>query len=87
MELAPTGVAFVVDDTGWACIDVTGSVRLRPFVFDNGPDYPSEALFRYVDGARIGFADDACRPKSRRASSCLREPVIQPRTPKRLPLA
>jgi hypothetical protein len=63
MEFARTGVAFVVDDQGWACIDATGSVRLRPFVFDNGPDYPSEGLFRYVDGARIGFADDACRPK------------------------
>lgn len=62
MEFAPTGVAFVVDDEGWACIDVTGSVRLRPFVFDNGPDYPSEGVFRYVEGDRMGFADDACRP-------------------------
>ena len=62
MEFAPTGVAFVVDDNGWACIDATGSVRLRPFVFDNGPDYPSEGVFRYVDGDRMGFSDDACRP-------------------------
>jgi WG repeat protein len=62
MEFAPSGVAFVVDEQGWACIDATGSVRLRPFVFDNGPDYPSEGVFRYVDNGRFGFADLACRP-------------------------
>lgn len=60
MPFDASGHAFVVDDQGWACIDTTGSVELRPFVFDNGPDYPSEGLFRYVDGGRIGFADLAC---------------------------
>lgn len=54
------GVAFVVDEGGWACIDAGGKVLLRPFVFDNGPDYVEEGLFRYVEGGKIGFANDAC---------------------------
>ncbi len=32
--------------------------RYRPFWFDNGPDYPSEGLYRIVDAEQhIGYAD------------------------------
>ena len=54
------GVARVLDDTGWRCIDARGATLLRPYVFDNGPDYPSEGLARYVDGSKVGYADAAC---------------------------
>src|SRR5690606_14537990 len=54
------GVAFVVDEEGWACIDRGGRVLLRPFIFDNGPDYLHEDLFRYVEGDKVGFADRTC---------------------------
>lgn len=61
------GVARVRDDTGWRCIDARGATLLRPYVFDNGPDYPSEGLARFVDdgggggsGGKIGYADAAC---------------------------
>jgi hypothetical protein len=60
------GVARVLDDTGWRCIDARGATLLRPYVFDNGPDYPSEGLARFVDvsaggsGRKIGYADAAC---------------------------
>lgn len=53
----PEGVAAVVDEKGWAYIDMKGEVILRPFVFDNGPDYFKENLARFVDGGKFGFFD------------------------------
>lgn len=28
-----------------------------PFIYDNGPDYVEEGLFRYVENHKMGFAD------------------------------
>jgi hypothetical protein len=52
--------AFVVTDAGWACIDRRENVLLRPFIYDNGPDYLEEGLFRFVENGKTGFADADC---------------------------
>lgn len=49
------GIAAVVDEKGWAIIDKTGKVLLRPFVYDNGPDYFVEGLARFRENGRLGF--------------------------------
>lgn len=48
-------IAAVVDEKGWAMIDKTGKVLLRPFVYDNGPDYFVEGLARFRENGCIGF--------------------------------
>ena len=55
------GIAAVADDTGPMIIDARGRVLLRPFVFDNGPDYFAEGLARFVDKGKIGYFDEAGR--------------------------
>jgi len=54
-----TGIAWVLDDAGWAYIDRQGRVLVRPMVYDNGPDPFSEGLARYVADGRYGFFDPA----------------------------
>ena len=54
---AASGLAAVVDESGWQLIDASGKTVLRPFVVDNGPDPFSEGLARHVDGDKIGFYD------------------------------
>ena len=38
-------------------VNSEGYVLYEPFWFDNGPDYPSEGLFRMQIGELIGYAD------------------------------
>lgn len=57
-DFSAQGIAPVVDDKGWAYIDLEGQVLLRPFVFDNGPDPFSEGLARYVEQGKIGFFNE-----------------------------
>lgn len=54
-DFSSQGIAEVVDDQGWAIIDLQGDVLFRPFVFDNGPDPFSEGLARFVQDGKIGF--------------------------------
>ncbi len=49
------GIAAVVDDSGWIYINTKGEKTVRPFVIDNGPDYFSEGLARFIRNGRIGF--------------------------------
>ncbi len=52
------GLAAVVAEGGyWVLIDTRGVERLRPFVFDNGPDPFQEGLARFIDRGKIGFHD------------------------------
>ncbi len=51
------GIAAVRDDQGWAYIDAAGETLVRVFEFDNGPDYFSEGMARYVDGDKMGYVD------------------------------
>jgi hypothetical protein len=61
-EFNASGTAQALDDQGWACIDAQGKVLLRPYLFDNGPDYPAEGFFRFVEGGKVGFTDESCQP-------------------------
>jgi hypothetical protein len=60
-DFSSGGVAFVADDKGWSCIDTKNNVLLTPYLYDNGPDYVSEELFRYTENKKIGFADPLCK--------------------------
>ncbi|MCA9718261.1 MAG: WG repeat-containing protein [Myxococcales bacterium] len=57
-DFSDKGIAAVVDDKGWAIIDTSGAVLVRPFVFDNGPDAFQEGRARYVEGDKVGFIDE-----------------------------
>jgi hypothetical protein len=61
MPFSRHGLAAVVDDSGWVYINRQGKKLIRPYVFDNGPDYFCEGLARYVSGGRIGFFDESGR--------------------------
>lgn len=50
--------AIVVKPTiGFVAIDRMENVLYKIFPFDNGPDYPSEGLFRILENNKIGYAD------------------------------
>lgn len=42
---------------GIIAIDKNNKLILKPFIFDNGPDYVQEGLFRFVEKGQMGFAD------------------------------
>ena len=42
---------------GIIAIDKQNQFVLKPFIFDNGPDYLQEGLFRFVENDKMGFAD------------------------------
>ena len=46
-------------DSKWVVIDRQEKVLYEVFPYDNGPDYPSEGLFRIVQDGKIGYADEA----------------------------
>lgn len=47
--------AFVYED-GWKLIDRKENILLIPFIYDNGPDYVVEGVFRFVENKKMGFA-------------------------------
>ena len=53
------GLAAVVDQKGWLYINTEGNEVIRPFVFDNGPDYFQDGLARFVQGNKFGFFDES----------------------------
>lgn len=55
-----TTAMVVSKDYGIIAIDRDGNFLLKPFIFDNGPDYLSEGLFRFVENEKMGFADVNC---------------------------
>ncbi len=56
-EFSAQGIAAVVDEQGWAWIDHTGQVLVRPLVIDNGPDYFREGVARFRRDGKVGFFD------------------------------
>jgi hypothetical protein len=50
-------MAIVLQNREWVGIDQNQNTILKPFIFDNGPDYIEEGLFRFVENEKIGFAD------------------------------
>ncbi len=43
---------------GFLAYDKEGNELFEIFPFDNGPDYPSEGLFRIIENKKIGYADE-----------------------------
>jgi hypothetical protein len=56
-DFSPEGIAAVIDNVGWGYIDRRGAIIIRPFVFDNGPDYFQEGLARLTAEGKFGFFD------------------------------
>lgn len=51
-------MAIVLDrEKGWLGIDKNNKTILVPYIFDNGPDYVEEGLFRFVENEKLGFAN------------------------------
>jgi len=48
--------AFVCENDGWKLIDRKGNILLVPFIYDIGPDYIVEGVFRFVENGKMGFA-------------------------------
>lgn len=46
-------------DHKWVLVDEQKKVQYEVFFYDNGPDYPSEGLYRVVKNGKIGYADAA----------------------------
>jgi hypothetical protein len=59
LDFSDKGIAFVADSSGWVCIDKKGKSLLQPFIYDNGPDYFSEGLARFVEKGKVGFFDES----------------------------
>jgi hypothetical protein len=59
MNFNEKGIAAVADSSGWAYIDTQGNILIRPYIYDNGPDYISEGLARFVENSKFGFFDDS----------------------------
>jgi hypothetical protein len=51
-------IAAVADEREWKYIDIKGKTILKPYLFDNGPDYFKDGLSRYIENNRIGFIDE-----------------------------
>ena len=47
----------LLEPNGFVVIDRQEKVQYNVFIFDNGPDYPSDGLFRIVQNGKIGYAD------------------------------
>jgi hypothetical protein len=56
-NFAPEGIAAVIDNAGWGYINRRGTIIIRPFVFDNGPDPFQEGLARFTQEGKFGFFD------------------------------
>ena len=47
----------LASEKGWVGIDKNDQIVLVPFMYDNGPDYLQEGLFRFLENNKMGFAD------------------------------
>ena len=50
-------MAIVLKNWKWVGVDRRGAIILVPFIYDNGPDYVQEGLFRFVEKEKMGFAN------------------------------
>lgn len=62
LDFTPEGIAYVVEQDAWTCIDPRGAVLLRPYIVDNGPDPFADGRARYVEGDKLGFYDPTGAP-------------------------
>ncbi|MBM9590965.1 WG repeat-containing protein [Leptospira sp. 201903075] len=61
MDFTKELVSFVVADNKWVCIDSKNKILLQVFIYDNGPDYYSEKLARFIENKKFGFFDSHCK--------------------------
>jgi hypothetical protein len=55
---SPTLLSMEQNEAGkWVIIDSQKKVLYDVFIYDNGPDYPSEGLIRIIENGKIGYAD------------------------------
>lgn len=51
-------MAIVLDrEKGWLGVDKNNKTILIPYIYDNGPDYVEDGLFRFVENEKLGFAN------------------------------
>lgn len=50
-------IVLTKNEYKWVVIDRNQKIQYEVFPFDNGPDYPSDGLFRIVQNGKIGYAD------------------------------
>ncbi|TAE62121.1 MAG: WG repeat-containing protein [Bacteroidetes bacterium] len=48
---------MIEKDHRWVVVDAQNQERYEVFFYDNGPDAPSEGLYRIVQNGKIGYAD------------------------------
>ncbi len=58
-EFTDGGIAAVMDESGWYYISKSGEFVIRPKIYDNGPDYFSDGLSRYVEDGKYGYFDES----------------------------
>ena len=56
-----SGIAAVADSAGWSLIDMKGNIKIRPYIFDNGPDYFKEGVARFVEKNKFGFFNEKAK--------------------------
>lgn len=55
------GQSLTQDEQGWVYVDEKGKAVLRPFIYDNGPDYFEEGLARFIAKGKMGFHDPSLK--------------------------
>lgn len=55
------GQSLIQDEQGWVYVNERGEAVLRPFIYDNGPDYFEEGLARFVAKGKMGFHDQSLK--------------------------
>lgn len=56
-EFNAYGHAKILTKSGWYLVDKKGKQIHKIYIFDNGPDYEQEGLYRIVQDGKIGFVD------------------------------
>jgi hypothetical protein len=52
------GIAYILYQSRWVAINRKQKVLYEVFNYDNGPDYLSEGLHRFIENGKMGFANE-----------------------------
>lgn len=50
---------LIQNNEGWVYVGRDNRLILKPYIFDNGPDYFEEGLARFIENGKMGFHDQA----------------------------
>ncbi|NCS87535.1 MAG: hypothetical protein AUK34_09895 [Ignavibacteria bacterium CG2_30_36_16] len=56
-----SGTSAVFTDSGWVYINKKGTALFSVLAFDNGPDYFSDGLSRFIENGKIGYFNESGR--------------------------